>query len=85
VEPPERLRGLIYHDNGFVIAHDDGFIYPSEPGRYTMFPREYRISVPQGRIMGIALYGTTLAVFPESQPPVAYSIAAPTLFQKIVS
>lgn len=67
VPPPPTLTGLIVHPNGFLVGFSGRDIYFSEPYRPHAWPAGYVLST-QDTIVGLATFGSTLAVITTGFP-----------------
>lgn len=65
--PPETLKGIVEHPNGFFVGFDGRDIYMSEPYRPHAWPPEY-VRSTLGDIVGFGIHGTSIVVCTESFP-----------------
>jgi hypothetical protein len=68
--PPVDLEGILTHPNGFVVGFSGRDLYFSEPYRPHAYPPEYVVST-EHKIIGLGIYGTSIAVMTEGFPAVA--------------
>lgn len=65
--PPEDLKGLTAHPNGFFIGYDGRDVHFSEPYRPHAWNPDYTVST-LGDVVGFGIYGTTVVICTTSFP-----------------
>lgn len=71
--PPDELRGLLAHPNGFLVGYSGRDIYFSEPYRPHAWPASYVLSV-KDNIIGLGLLGNTVMILTDMYPYAASGI-----------
>jgi hypothetical protein len=72
--PPATMAGLVSLPNGMMAAFDGKEVLFSEPFRPHAWPEKYRLTVDRD-IVGLAAFGTTLAILTTATPYVAQGTA----------
>jgi len=72
--PPNSMKGLIAMPNGMMAAFDGKEVLFSEPFRPHAWPEKYRLTVDRD-VVGLAAFGTTLAILTTATPYVAQGTA----------
>lgn len=72
--PPATMSGLVSMPNGMMAAFDGKEILFSEPFRPHAWPEKYRLTVDRD-VVGLAAFGTTLAILTTATPYVAQGTA----------
>jgi hypothetical protein len=72
--PPDSMAGLVSLPNGMMAAFDGKEVLFSEPFRPHAWPEKYRLTVDRD-IVGLAAFGTTLAILTTATPYVAQGTA----------
>lgn len=65
--PPQGLKGLILHPNGFLLGFVGNRLYASEPYLPYAWPADY-INVLEHDIVSLEIYGATVVVLTNSKP-----------------
>ena len=76
--PTRDLRGVIFHDNGFLIAYSDQTIYMSDPNNIAQFPEDLRINIHNKEIISLVEYLNRVLVFYQDDQHDVLEIAVPT-------
>ncbi len=65
--PPDNMRGLLAHPNGFLVGYNGYDVYFSEPYRPHAWPASYVLTV-KDKIIGLGLLGNTVMVLTDMYP-----------------
>ena len=71
--PPDNIRGLVAHPNGFLVAFVGRDIHFSEPYRPHAWPPDYVLSC-QDEISGLGIYASSIAIPTGGHPVIATGI-----------